>query len=266
MRRRAPTLVGTGLLLCACVTTTSGLRVSGLPATTPRRSPRRAPEASVEAPISNDRRAVLLAGVVTLGAPLSLVAPARASPEFDAVRDELEGRGSGQLARIAALIDATDDAELVKLTREYNGYFRNTLLAAARKQLGEDDAAQGKALYNAVQVRFWGHAREEHCRVADAGGPHRDQQIGARERVRARAGVLRDAPRRHRQVLGARAEELARRAILEISCWYDPTCSPALWYLLSPMRRAPCIVYYIAPLSSVLLYEGDGVLNSDPKS
>lgn len=83
---------------------------------------------------------------------LSVQQPARAAvAQFDSIRFELGGGGSGGMAELKDLLALRDTAGLVKLTREYSGYLKGNLMAKAAKSL-TDPAAKDRAkeLSNAV--------------------------------------------------------------------------------------------------------------------
>ena len=97
------------------------------------------------------RRAVL--STVEATALLTLTGAVRGETleEFGILRDELNGRGTGSMTKLLSLLQANDIPEVVKLTKEYNGYLKGTVMASAGKKMDEDKRATAKDIANAVQ-------------------------------------------------------------------------------------------------------------------
>lgn len=85
------------------------------------------------------------------GVGIASIQPAFALGEFDALRSELDGTGSGGLQRLEKLLDAEDYPEVIKFTKEYFIYVGKGIMTSARKGLSDETKAAAKELYNQVQ-------------------------------------------------------------------------------------------------------------------
>jgi len=91
---------------------------------------------------------VVESAAVLLATPRPAVA---AVAQFDSIRFELGGGGSGGMSQLKDLLALRDTPGLVKLTREYSGYLKGNLMAKATKSLSDPAAKdRAKELSNAV--------------------------------------------------------------------------------------------------------------------
>ena len=81
------------------------------------------------------RRRLAPFGVVFFGGLQPSLAASSEWPEFDAIRDELEGKGTGGLAFMQTRLERGEYAELLEFTKQWDLDFRKAVLGKARKAM-----------------------------------------------------------------------------------------------------------------------------------